>query len=64
MCATRRAQEFDDLLQLVLHNRELFESNDESPAVAFSCRTGKGRTTMAMAISSLIIFNMKVTASR
>ncbi len=53
-------QIFDQLLKIILSLEEL-HTDEDGPAFVFQCRTGKGRTTTAMAIAGLIICHKKVT---
>ncbi len=43
---------------------EELHTDEDGPAFVFQCRTGKGRTTTAMAIAGLVICHKKVTKSR
>ncbi|CAD5118609.1 DgyrCDS7293 [Dimorphilus gyrociliatus] len=49
-----REQDFDFLLTTV-NSHEEFSTDEDGPAVVLQCRTGKGRTTTAMAITCLIV---------
>ena len=53
---------FDELLTVVTSQRHLY-SDEDGPAFVFQCRTGKGRTTTAMAIAGLIVCHLKVGRS-
>ena len=44
----------------VLNNLEEIYTDEDGPAIVFQCRTGKGRTTTAMAIGGLIVCHKKV----
>ena len=48
-----------DRLHSILNNISEMYSDEDGPALVFSCETGKGRTTVAMAIASLIFCNKK-----
>ena len=50
---------FDELLSIITSQRHLY-SDEDGPAFIFQCRTGKGRTTTAMAIAGLVICHLKV----
>jgi len=56
---TTSLQVFDALLSIVVKQRHLY-SDEDGPAFIFQCRTGKGRTTTAMAIAGLIVCHLKV----
>ena len=45
----------------VLNNLEEIYTDEDGPAIVFQCRTGKGRTTTAMAIGGLIVCHKKVS---
>ncbi len=53
-------QIFDQLLKVILSLEEL-HTDEDGPAFVFQCRTGKGRTTTAMAIAGLVICHKKVS---
>ena len=44
----------------VLNDLEEIYTDEDGPAIVFQCRTGKGRTTTAMAIGGLIVCHKKV----
>ncbi|XP_064624636.1 paladin-like isoform X2 [Lineus longissimus] len=48
-----------DMLVTILNNFDNLEVPDESPALVFHCRTGKGRTITAMAIAGLFLFHKR-----
>lgn len=52
-------QDFDRIL-LVLNNLHEIYTDEDGPAIVFSCELGKGRTTTGMAIAALIYCNKKV----
>ncbi len=45
----------------VLVSLEEINTDEDGPAIVFHCRTGKGRTTTAMAIGGLIVCHKKVS---
>lgn len=49
-----REENFDSILE-ALKNLKEFSADEDGPALIFHCRTGKGRTTTAMAIACLFV---------
>lgn len=45
----------------VVGSLEEINTDEDGPAVVFHCRSGKGRTTTAMAIASLIICHKRAS---
>ncbi|CAH1794464.1 unnamed protein product [Owenia fusiformis] len=56
--AAPKEKNFDQIMAL-LNNIEEIYTDEDGPALLFHCRTGKGRTTTAMAIAGLIICHKK-----
>ncbi|XP_074649067.1 paladin-like [Tubulanus polymorphus] len=60
ICDDRAIEEKDiDQLVSILSNIESIDCDEFGPALVFFCRTGKGRTTTAMAIAGLIVCHRK-----
>ncbi|ELT97506.1 hypothetical protein CAPTEDRAFT_103765 [Capitella teleta] len=49
---------FDQIMQII-NGLDEVNTDEDGPALVFQCRTGKGRTTTAMAIAGLIISHKK-----
>ena len=58
-CLSTCSQFFDEIMS-VLNDLEEIYTDEDGPAIVFQCRTGKGRTTTAMAIGGLIVCHKKV----
>ncbi len=52
-------QWLDSVLSVVKGLQEM-HTDEDGPALVFHCRTGKGRTTTAMAVAGLIVCHIKV----
>ena len=53
------SQDFDRILSILNNLHEIY-TDEDGPAIVFSCESGKGRTTTGMAIAALIYCNKKV----
>lgn len=54
-------QDFDRILSILNNLHEIY-TDEDGPAIVFSCELGKCRTTTGMAIAALIYCNKKVNA--
>lgn len=53
------SQDFDRILSILNNLHEIY-TDEDGPAIVFSCESGKGRATTGMAIAALIYCNKKV----
>ena len=53
-------QDFDDLMTVIRKHGFSEESERNKTAIVYYCRTGKSRTTLALAITGLVMCHLRV----